>query len=229
MNTFIHRYLNNLPSDTEKIEIVNLNLTFIPDLSRFVKLRYLYCSNNKLTSLPPLNPTLISLSCSHNELTSLPPLSANLMYLSCSHNKLTSLPPLNKKLTTLDCSHNQLTRLPELNEKLKTLHCSHNQLTDLPILNTSLKQIVFGNNVIYDVINSDDIHIIKIILQKLHKFKNFYYLLRLKQKFRNWLWERVREPKAMNKYSPEALINLLDSTTIIDDDDHLFSLVLHNW
>ena len=118
-------------------------------------LKFLYCSNNQLTSLPDLPSHLQELICSYNQLTSLPDLPNSLQILVCSGNQLISLPDLpnslkklsfnNNKLTSfaniqlpnsleiLDCSHNKLTSLPDhLPDSLKTLDCSHNQLTSLP-------------------------------------------------------------------------------------------------
>ena len=91
----INTYLNSLPDDTTVINVSNKGLKNLPDLSRFKNLIKLYCSNNQLTSLPPLNKNLKILYCDINFLTSLPPLNENLKYLYCSNNELTSLPPLN--------------------------------------------------------------------------------------------------------------------------------------
>ena len=54
----IETYLNSLPLDTRCIDLSNKGLTYIPDLSRFKQLTHLFCNDNKLTWLPPLNNTL---------------------------------------------------------------------------------------------------------------------------------------------------------------------------
>ena len=49
-------------------------------------------------------------------------------------------------------------------------------------------------------------------IQNLHKLNNFrylYYSLKLKQKFRDWLWIKVREPKIKEQYSVSNLLKLL--------------------
>jgi E3 ubiquitin-protein ligase SspH2 len=51
-------------------------------------LKVLHCSNNALTELPPLPPTLEELKCSYNELTSLPPLPSTLKILHCTNNPI---------------------------------------------------------------------------------------------------------------------------------------------
>ena len=55
-------------------------------------LKFLYCSNNQLTSLPDLPSHLQELICYNNQLTSLPDLPNSLRKLYCSENQLTSLP-----------------------------------------------------------------------------------------------------------------------------------------
>ena len=70
-----------------KLDLSNKGLTTLDgiDLSRVT---YLYCSNNQLTSLPPLPKTLKELICWNNQLTSLPPLPETLKKLSCDDNRL---------------------------------------------------------------------------------------------------------------------------------------------
>ena len=97
----VQEYINSLPDNTLSICIANWCLTFIPDLSRFVKLRRLDCSQNKLTSLSNLPDNLSGLFCSRNNLNVLPNLPNSLEVLDCSNNQLTSLPDLPGKLTNL--------------------------------------------------------------------------------------------------------------------------------
>jgi Leucine-rich repeat (LRR) protein len=67
MATFnIEDYLNSLPDDIEEINISNKNLTYIPSLERFRKLKELYCSYNELTILPNLPNTLEIIYCYNN-------------------------------------------------------------------------------------------------------------------------------------------------------------------
>ena len=42
----IYDYLDNLPSNTTKIDVSYKNLNIIPDLSKFVDLEILICNNN---------------------------------------------------------------------------------------------------------------------------------------------------------------------------------------
>ena len=43
----IENYLNSLPEDIETIDVSNKNLTYLPSLKRFYKLKKLNCSNNQ--------------------------------------------------------------------------------------------------------------------------------------------------------------------------------------
>jgi Leucine-rich repeat (LRR) protein len=228
MDNEIQLFLDSLPSNKKKINLNNSNLIHLPDLSRFVNLQELRCSNNKLTTLPPLNHTLQYLYCCDNELTSLPELNSNLQGLYCSNNKLTRLPKLNHNLQFLLCSNNKLTRLPKLNHNLLGLNCEFNTLNHLPNLNDMLYTIYYENTPIFNIINSVDIDIIRSKLEKINSFKYFYYLLKYKNKFRDWLWIRVREPKIRLLYSPANLNILLDNMIDIEDEEE-FQNKINNW
>ena len=241
-------YLDTLPYDTISIDLSNRNLTDLPDLSRFTNLRVLNCSKNKLTSLPELNNNLHVLNCSCNKLKSLPELKNNLHVLNCSCNKLTSLPLLNDNLQELNCSNNeltilpvlnnnlqkifcsfnQLTKLPLLNNNLLILYCSCNELTNLPVLNNNLTQLHCSYNNIEYLMFNETFDNIKIKNEKIHNFIQLYYCLKFKNKFRNWLWLKVREPLMQIKYSPEKLVNLLN-TMQNKDNEHEFDSLLNNW
>ncbi len=59
----------------------------------------------------------------------------------------------------------------------------------------------------------------------LHRFKHTYYCLKYKQKFRDWLWVRVRLPKIMHNYSPDSLYKIIENC---NTDNKLFD-ALDNW
>jgi Leucine-rich repeat (LRR) protein len=230
----IETYLDSLHKNITELDVSKKNLTYLPSLTSFKKLRTLNCMYNKLTSLPPLNPNLQFLWCSHNKLTSLPSFNEKLVALHCSNNKLTSLPPLNEfltrlycdvnKLTSLPplnnflirlwCNNNQLTSLPPLNEKLEYLYCRCNHLTSLPYLNEKLK-ISCENNPM--IITGKTRSEFKKNIEKFNNFRHLYYSLKFKNKFRHWLWSKVREPKAMKKYHPDYLLENLYEDTDLDE------------
>ena len=117
----IETYLENLPQNTSVIHLQNKNLTHIPNLSKFICLKVLNCSENKLRRLPELPASLEKLICSYNQLIILPELPISLLYLSCSYNPLFELPPLPPKLKYLLCNNNQLAYLPTLPKTLVQL------------------------------------------------------------------------------------------------------------
>jgi Leucine-rich repeat (LRR) protein len=208
MNFNIEDYINSLPLDTTSIDVINKGLTYLPDLSRFEQLIYLYCSENQLTELPPLNNTLKVLVCSLNQLTELPPLNNDLRFLDCSYNQLIKLPPLNNNLLQIYCCRNELTEFPPLNNNLKVLDCSVNPLTELPVLNNKLVRLNCSNIKIYNIeFDRNNTNIIN----TLRNFRYTYYLLKFKTHFKRWLWEKVREPKIMAKFHPSYLDELLET------------------
>ena len=87
----IEDYLNSLPNNIETINVSYKGLTYLPSLKRFYKLKKLKCSDNQLTVLPELNPSLQELYCSKNKLTVLPELNPSLQELYCDNNQLTVL------------------------------------------------------------------------------------------------------------------------------------------
>ena len=109
----IKEYLDSLPSYIQTINLCDMGLFVLPDLSRFTNLQYLHCSHNNLTYLPKLNETLLGLYCDNNKLTSLPELDSSLTLLYCCDNELTCLPKFNKNLLQIFCTYNKLTCLPE--------------------------------------------------------------------------------------------------------------------
>jgi hypothetical protein len=240
----IESYLNSLPENILEINIDGKGICYLPNIDRFTNLQCLSCDNNYLIYLPRLPKSICILSCLHNKLTSLPKLPSNLQQLYCSYNPLNSLPTLPENLQYLYCENNKITSLPSLPSNLlhlhitsnklnylsslpsnlQKLHCNHNQLTSMPNLPESLKELAFYFNPIWQMrlINTNDLIITKQQIKTLNSFRHLYYSLRYKHKFRNWLWEKVREPNAKKIYNPMYLIENLG-----DEDD--LDTVLDNW
>lgn len=116
-------------------------------------LKYINCSNNKLSNLYWGNASPDTIICRnqtddfighHTTLVSLGELPASLRYLDCGDNGLQSLGDLPAGLTWLDCSHNYyhslitfedlptLYALPELPASLKYIDCSNNSISVMP-------------------------------------------------------------------------------------------------
>ena len=57
MNSFdIEFYLNSLSTDIEEIDVSYKKINYLPDLSKFTKLKRLNCNYNNLYFLPTLHP-----------------------------------------------------------------------------------------------------------------------------------------------------------------------------
>ena len=230
-NIDAQRYVDSLPSTTRLINLSNKNITILPDLSRFPNLHEVNCSHNLLIMLPALNESIQEFFCNNNMLTSLPKLPDNLKCLYCFNNRLTSLPKLNNTLRNLYCYKNKLTKLPPLNDSLRQLYCCNNNLTILPLLNDGLQTCYSNDNPIYDILinyNNHDIDIIRNVIKQIHSFNFLYYSLKYKNKFRNLLWVRIREPKIKEKYSPENLNKLLNNMVDSEDEEE-FQNILNTW
>ena len=119
-----------------------LNTDFCENLTEIIfhfqaNLKYLFCNNNKLTSLNLKSCT-------------------NLEEFSCTNNNLTELDLSNcYKLREIWCHDNKL-KILKLNfqANITILHAYNNQLTTLPItlyqLRNSIKSLyLYGNNIIY--------------------------------------------------------------------------------
>ena len=204
----IEEYFAQIPDDIERIN-VRIQTHYLPDLSRFYKLRELQCTDNQLTQLPTLPPTLTMLLCCYNQLTQLPTLPFTLTYLYCSNNQLTQMPNLPSTLKVLGCNNNQLIQLPTLPSTLTYLDCQNNLLPfGHEIYHTKMMEYIIQMR------NKTNIMI---------RFKELFYTLKYKSKFRNWLWVHIREPKIRNKYHPDKLIKLLEGqeNLTLDELDEL--------
>ena len=250
MKTDIELYLNSLSEDKLSICIDSRDLTVFPDVTRFKKLKELYCGFNKLSSLPTTLPeSLEILYCSYNKLTSLPDLTRfkNLKKLYCSKNQLTSLPnPLPQGLEELICSDNQLTSLPDLTrlknlkelncsdnqlnslpnnlpQSLETLYCFDNKITYFPILPEKTVYLYYPNNPVYKILDVNNNSLIKVKenVKIVNNIRHFHYSLQFKKQLIKWLW-KSREKKIMEKYHPNYLLKNLDENTDLDE-------FLNNW
>ena len=137
--------------DTDVAEVLGVHVSGIgiqslAGLEHFTGMKYLSCDDNRLTSLPALPETLLSLDCARNYLTALPTLPAGLETLYCDYNRLGTLPALPASLNLLFCKNNGMTALPALPPPLTELHCENNSLSALPALPFGLKRLVCANN-----------------------------------------------------------------------------------
>ena len=68
-----------------------------------------------------------------------------------------------------------------------------------------------------------DMNTIKQNIKILNRFRFLYYSLKFKNKFRHWLWQKVREPKIQKQYHPSRLLELLKDKDIDDIDEEKFN------
>jgi Leucine-rich repeat (LRR) protein len=127
----IEAYLTSLDENIESLDISFRNLTSLPDLNRFKKLKHLNIDGNNLTEIPELPNTLLTFSCRHNQLTSLLILNLstpNLKVLDCGDNRLTVLSRLPSTIEKIFCRFNLLSKIEDIPVSLIELECMDNEL-----------------------------------------------------------------------------------------------------
>jgi Leucine-rich repeat (LRR) protein len=140
------KYLN-----LEGLNCSNNNLSTL-NTQNNIKLKNLVCSNNMITVLN-VNPSLSILDCSYNKINVLD-LTKNigLIDLNCRYNNLTNL---TFNGTSLDCSNNNLKSLQGsyknisnlFNPSLEKMICNNNEIVSLDLsYNGSLKILDVSNN-----------------------------------------------------------------------------------
>lgn len=140
---------NRITEDGQKLRSLTVAIQQISDLTGvagFASLTSLNCTNNNLTFIPTLPPSLKTLFISNNKITQLTNIPENLTALYCISNQLKTIPELPTRLEIFDCSYNILTILPKMPSTLKTLFCSNNQIIALPELPKTLQGLECGNN-----------------------------------------------------------------------------------
>ena len=84
-------YLESLDDNITTIDLSCYNLSELPDLTRFNKLKKLDCRDNEITKLNNLPISLQILICGENAITNLDYLPLSLTKLYCFDNKITKL------------------------------------------------------------------------------------------------------------------------------------------
>lgn len=102
----------------------------------------------EVTSIQNLPDTLVSLQCSQQLLTGLENLPPSLEELDAEHNYLVRIDfSKNKNLHILKLSHNHIVEIEHLPESLIELHCENNQIKRLDLVDTiHLKVLHVSNN-----------------------------------------------------------------------------------
>lgn len=241
--------ITHLPPLSPKLKILNCTMNRIVELPELPPhLTDLVCYYNDLTVLPELPASLKKLYCGNNMLSKLPKLPKKMKILSCYSNRLDYLPRLPYRLNILICNNNNLTAIPPLGLNISGINFEHNPIHDIANCNDEVEvamrldvhiegaarvnaAIVLDRNPDMhfndgDVTDSDidyydtlKLSMIRTMLYKINRFRKFYYLNKFKSRFRYILWVKIREPKIMEKYSPNKLIELLNEKEDDDFDD----------
>jgi len=218
--------LPSLPATLRRIEILyNPGLVSIPELPPNIQTLSILC-NKKLTHIGAFPPTLTELYCSENDaLAQLPALPQTLTHMFCSRNCLTDIPALPTCLTVLHCNENRLRVLPKLPSTLRELCCALNLIEMLPLLPDSLTELYCSNNPLIglgyypfeEFIDDGFCSAYRKWQTRMERFRFQWYCMRFKRQFRDWLFVRVREKRALEQYHPDRIRALLDCGVDIED------------
>ena len=241
-------HMDNLPTELIELSCTCNSMLTISQLPPTLK--KLDAALNSLTVLPELPPLLQELIVAHNELIEIPSLPLTLKKLQCHNNyQLTYLPPLPESLVELDCNECDLIRIPVLPESISYVNISYNPILFIEHIPKSIefyldwsyynihddefnidneKLICFDETPIYDFIfdfpdnRMDYIETCRHRLQVFNRFRELFYHLKFKQRFRDWLWKKVRLPKIERMNHPDRLRDALESA---DPEDDLVNVV----
>ena len=209
------------------IDSLSVEFTEINELPRLpVHLRRLYISRTTLNCLPEVLPTklmeLIVENCPMVE--KLPPLPLNLNKFVCIGTSVRELPGLPEDLYMMFCCENQLNRLPKIPTGLRYLRCAGNPFADIPWI-VDLYEYGSGSGVTISQIQID-----RKKLETIIRFREMYFAVRLREKFKRWLW-RPREREAMEEMSPLRLAEFIENVPPEKMDsvlDRFYSLYVSN-
>jgi hypothetical protein len=152
---------------------------------------------------------------------------------------LKELPILNENLEDLNCVNNQLYILPLIHTKLRNIVFSKNPIYNVLFANNNnshhhqyfyamnangeLDQM--ANYVNYINENVNQTFLLREKIQTLYHFRSLFYTLKYKDRFRDFLWDKIRRPKIEAKYHPSNLQKLIDE---LNEEDDLTEL-LESW
>lgn len=244
--------LSSLPELPHTLTMLDCSYNLLCSLPSLPStLTTLDCFHNMLKTIPLLEHTsLTKLVCLVNNLTALPPLPITLKQLNVGYNKINYLPELPSKLEVLCANNNYITQLPEIPLSLRKLVANNNKIEIIqPFSRYYGLYTVLDSNPIYNLAVSTyssfgqfgtimrgsvmglgmvETDMIIAYINKLMKFRKFYYTQKYKPQFHKWLWIYVREKKIKTLYSPKRLAELLSSVHDENNSDE-FQCVLDAW
>ena len=106
--TYLSNYLSidDIPSNITIFNCINMKLFMLPDLSRFTKLKRLYCSCNYITSIDNLPNSIEYIFCAHNRITEINRLPYSLLGLFCNNNRIKHIQWFPFRLRRIFCNTN---------------------------------------------------------------------------------------------------------------------------
>jgi len=203
-NCKLHTYPHTIPIPNwiESISIEFTEINEVPPLP--INLRRLYISRTSLERLPDYLPYMLYefIVEESPRLEKLPQLPNTLSKLVCVNTSIRELPKLPEELYILYCWNNRLTRLPEIPRSLRYLRCAGNLFSDMPWIN-----LLHGGGP-----TLSQVHINRIDIETVLRFREIYYAVRFREQFKRWLW-RPREREAMEEMNPIRLAEFVQSAS----------------
>ena len=189
-----------IPNWIEYLSIESTEINELPSLS--MNLTRLYISRTSLYNLPDYLPnSLLELILEDApNIDRLPPLPIELNKLVCVNTSVVELPPLPKHLYILYCWNNGLNTLPQIPRSLKYLRCANNPFSEMPWINLLHEG---GPSI-------SQVHINRKNFEIMIRFREMYYAVRLREKFKQWLW-RPREREAKELFNPVRLAEFVEN------------------
>jgi Leucine-rich repeat (LRR) protein len=122
--------------------------TFLPKISRILKLRAKKMNQDSIDLLNRYEPEITCLNITRKKITGILDLSrfTKLEILDCYINDIISIINFPSTLIELHCDVNRITTLDNLPENLKVLNCNSNNIESLDNLPTSLEELICSKN-----------------------------------------------------------------------------------
>jgi hypothetical protein len=196
--------------------VINLRIVSCPNLTQLIaplpaSLVSLHIEESGLESLPPLPPFLENLNVRGTRLARLPQLPSTLKRIVADHCRIQSVPRLPLLVFRVDFSYNPLWHMVNAPSHL----INPGGLLRWVIKETPLFEILY--NPLQDstpfeldeIGEKGDVYKCLHRLKILNRFRDLFYALKFKRRFRYWLWVRVRLPRIERANHPALLQEVL--------------------
>ena len=204
--------IHSFPKWIKCVSIVSTNIRELPELPE--NLFRLIISCTSLEKLPDILPSkLMYFVLEKNpKLKRIASLPDELSMFTCIDTSVRELPPLPVRLYRLYCWNNELIELPRIPCNVRYLRCANNPFTLSPWINDLHKESVPRQDFIYETAFSyRETYIDVNQIQTVYRFREIYYAVKFREKFRRWLWI-PRERIIKRNLHPDRLIQFLDNT-----------------